>query len=266
MAPFFVADSLIPDTVTRLVEGYDPVVSFLPDPDGVFERNLRRAGVRNILTGSPRPPSHVRRHATFHLFDALAPLGIVSPCPPPYLPRIVNVNHPYRELIESERPFVLIHPGSGGRIKRWPLARYGALCERVAELGHRPALSFGPADEDIRAEVAGYVRKGNTCMVEHVSLPELAELAACAGVMIGNDSGITHLSAAIGTPTIALFGPTDPAVWGPRGKTTCILWGSERIEGDVALMGREDPAEARPMTDISVDATLDALIGLMDRL
>ena len=54
-------------------------------------------------------------------------------------------------------------------------------------------------------------------------LYELAEWLATARVYIGNDSGITHLAAAVGTPVVALFGPTDPRIWAPRGPDVCVI-------------------------------------------
>jgi len=59
---------------------------------------------------------------------------------------------------------------------------------------------------------------------QHLPLPHLAAILARCQVVIGHDSGVTHLAAAVGTTTLALFGPTDPFVWGPRSPKACVLW------------------------------------------
>ena len=80
--------------------------------------------------------------------------------------------------------------------------------------------------------------------------------------MIGNDSGMTHLAAAVGTPVIAVFGPTDPAVWGPRGKKVRILWGSDVFDGDVDGMKRQGVFHPRSLDDIEAMRPFRILAGL----
>ena len=70
------------------------------------------------------------------------------------------------------------------------------------------------------------------------NLYELAKWLASARLYIGNDSGITHLAAAVGTPVVAIFGPTDPAVWAPRGERVAVVSGGslDAIEVDEVLV------------------------------
>ncbi len=60
-------------------------------------------------------------------------------------------------------------------------------------------------------------------VLRNLDLPLVAAIISRSGLFIGNDSGITHMAAALGIPTVAVFGPTDPAVWAPRGKSVCIV-------------------------------------------
>jgi heptosyltransferase-3 len=100
--------------------------------------------------------------------------------------------------------FAAIHPFSGSPRKNWPLEKYRALAGKLARV--MPVeWCTGPEDPPLD----GAVRIAD--------LYELGCWLARASLYIGNDSGITHLAAAVGTPVLALFGPTDPAVWGPRG-------------------------------------------------
>jgi hypothetical protein len=103
--------------------------------------------------------------------------------------------------------FVAMHPFSGSAKKNWPLERFRAV---AAKLRGPVEWCAGPEEKlDDAVRIA--------------DLYELSEWLASARLYIGNDSGITHLAAAVGTPAIALFGPSDPAVWGPRGERVRIL-------------------------------------------
>ncbi|MBT5873470.1 MAG: glycosyltransferase family 9 protein, partial [Candidatus Latescibacteria bacterium] len=78
------------------------------------------------------------------------------------------------------------------------------------------------------------------------------------------DTGITHLAAALGVPALALFGPTDPAVWGPRGRTVRILWGGHQVDGDIGLESAELPPAGRyEMGEITVERVATSLQTIM---
>ena len=104
--------------------------------------------------------------------------------------------------------YLAVHPFSGGARKNWPLDRFRELALRLG----------GP--------VRWYAGPDDPPLPEAERCDELYELAcrlAGARLYIGNDSGITHLAAAAGAPVLALFGPTDPAVWAPRGERVRVL-------------------------------------------
>jgi ADP-heptose:LPS heptosyltransferase len=118
----------------------------------------------------------------------------------------------------------VLHPGSGGDFKRWPAARFAALAERIpAELNCAVVVLLGPADETVSAELdaAGGGRTEIT-LAANWPLRQVLALLSRAQVYVGNDSGITHL-AARACPTLAIFGVTDPAIWGPRGSRVQVL-------------------------------------------
>jgi ADP-heptose:LPS heptosyltransferase len=110
--------------------------------------------------------------------------------------------------------FAMIHPFSGSERKNWPLDRFRELALRLA-LPVR--WCAGPEETLPRELMSDALRFEN--------LYELARWLRSARVYIGNDSGITHLAAAVGTPVVAIFGPTDPAVWAPRGERVRVVSG-----------------------------------------
>lgn len=123
--------------------------------------------------------------------------------PTPAIPRL-----PVAPVIRHQ--FAVIHPFSGSPRKNWPWERYQELASRL------------PFPVEWCATPAG---------VRIDDLWELARWIAGARLYIGNDSGITHLAAATGVPVLAIFGPTDPAIWAPRGGNVSIVRGNlEQIQ------------------------------------
>ena len=139
------------------------------------------------------PPSDGTVHATDFYLDQVRTL---APCSSDGIPRI---------RCEAERQnFAVVHPYSGGAKKNWPLEKFRTLASQLERV---MPVSWLRGPEDPPLEGAQ----------QFDDLYEVACWLAGARLYIGNDSGITHLAAAVGTPVLALFGPTDPAVWGPRG-------------------------------------------------
>ena len=119
----------------------------------------------------------------------------------------------------------VIHPGSGSPTKNWPMERFVELRRDLGARGRRVAWIRGPAEPaldgvDLRVEV-----------IDRPTVHALAATLAGASLFIGNDSGVSHLAAAVGAPTLAIFGPTDPAVWAPDGTGVETLRSSD---GDLA--------------------------------
>ena len=109
-----------------------------------------------------------------------------------------------------ENDFAVIHPFSGSPRKNWPLDRFRELARRL-EMPVR--WCAGPEE-----------KLDNAIRID--DLYQLGCWLRTARLYIGNDSGITHLAAAVDVPVIAIFGPTDPAVWAPRGQRVRILSGA----------------------------------------
>ncbi len=111
---------------------------------------------------------------------------------------------------------VVLHPGSGSEKKNWPFERFLELSQRLAEKGEKVAWVLGPAEEEITSP-HGIVSWRS------LPIPELAARLARSRLFVGNDSGITHLSAAAGCPTVALFGDSDRRIWAPRGRRVSVI-------------------------------------------
>lgn len=138
---------------------------------------------------------------------------------------------------------VLIHPGSGGPHKCWPRDRFESLIHSLRQRGAvvRPLLGEVELDTWPHAVVQHWLDDLHAQRV--ASLDDLADALLAAGAYVGNDSGPTHLAAQLDIPTLALFGPTDPAIWSPRG-------------GNVRVLA---PPSPRPMDWLEPGVVLDAL-------
>jgi len=124
--------------------------------------------------------------------------------------------------------FVAIHHGSGSARKNWPRDRFEALASRLHGRGYRAAWISGPADDDAppRCEAQRWDR---------LPLPDLAARLAACRLFVGNDSGVAHLAAAVGCPTVALFGVSSDRVWAPRGRRVRVLRASTGRVQDITL-------------------------------
>jgi len=121
----------------------------------------------------------------------------------------------------QERAVLTIAPGSGAREKNWPEEFFIAVANWWrARTGGIATLLLGP----VEAARGGIDRLREHCLaVSDLRLSQVAALISRSAVYLGNDSGVSHLAAAVGVPTVALFGPSDPRQWAPRGRRVTVI-------------------------------------------
>ena len=211
----------------RFLSGFGRAVVFsaCEDPD-VFSAVM--CCVPNAQLVMTIPPAGNRTHASDF---RLRQLGLRGSADEDLL-RVTPVMQREAEILLDPdgtgdgQPLILVHPGSGGSAKRWPVERYQALADHfVSGHGARVVMLTGPAEEgDLEARIRSFSRSRRG--VVHVASADLRAVAALlsrAELYIGNDSGISHLAARAGCPSIVLFGATDPAIWMPRGRSVRVL-------------------------------------------
>jgi heptosyltransferase III len=131
--------------------------------------------------------------------------------------------------------FVLVHPGSGGRRKRWPLDRFLDLVGLLAGRGLPGLLVTGPAETDGMPAPERIPLPSGWRLVSSPPLVELAAWLFACRLFIGNDSGVTHLAAAVGAPTLAFFLDENLPAWRPFGRATVLSAASiDAISADAA--------------------------------
>jgi len=219
MAGFFVPNAKLAPDLIEYFGSFHQIVSYLFDPDGIFEDNMRRCGVKNFTHVSPKLDDSA--HAASQLARPLQSLALFLEDPAATL----HPNAADREFAASyfaglESPVIAMHPGSGSDTKNWPVKNWQALGEWIFSLqpGHTVLLVGGEADRATLSMLSGAWKERQVYYAEDMPLPHLAALLERCRLFIGHDSGISHIAAATGVPSLLMFGPTDPEVWAPANK------------------------------------------------
>jgi ADP-heptose:LPS heptosyltransferase len=181
-------------------------------------RGLRAAGAREVSAHDPLPPPGV--HAADHLAAAAGPVAA------PAVPRIglpedlrARGRATLRAIGLDPNAPIALHPGAGSESKRWPVECWASAWQQLRDLG-QPLIVCGPADETPARALADRL---GAPLLRDLPLLELAAALTGCRALLGHDSGVSHLAAALGLPTLALFGPTDPVQWAPRGPAAAWL-------------------------------------------
>lgn len=203
------------------------------------ERLADAAGAEHILTIEPFPPDGGRVPVGVHIEAEIAAAGLAEPgpsrCPLPEPLRAWAAGVlAARGLLGAVT--IAIHHGSGSPAKNWPRERFEALAAALHGIGLRVLSLEGDAE---REAGGGRPAIPGAAQAFGLDLTQVAALLAACRAYVGNDSGISHLAALLGVPATVLFGPTDPAVWAPRGRRVSVLAG----RAPCAPCGREKMRE-----------------------
>ncbi len=185
----------------------------------------------------------------------IAQLGAIlglSPPPPPVVWTDQSDRTKIDELLHTSRPIIVLAPTANWLPKVWPAERFAVVFQHLASVAVSDAIAIvlgGPGPEErAMAEPLLAALPAARDVVGVLSLPEVAALLQRAALFIGNDSGLMHLAAAAGAPTIGLFGPTDAAIYAPTGRaaiavvapTMQAITAQQVADAAKALIGRSE--------------------------
>ena len=219
LARFFARNSEPPAELTDYFANFDLILSYLFDPDKIFEANVRQCGGATFLAG----PSKVdnSEHAAFQLARPLRQIGLSLSDSSAHLFPIDDDRNAVRHFYRSA---VALHPGSGSETKNWPIENWIELGDLLLAKGRRLVIIAGEADVQ-RAQKLRAAWKGKSVQfAENLPLQHLAALLEHR-LFIGHDSGISHIAAAAEARCLLLFGWTDPAIWAPTNENATVLRG-----------------------------------------
>jgi len=233
----------------------DLAVVWMEDTDGTRGSLFQDLGVARVQIQSPFSPELRARHQSNRFLETLgetaedASLKRTVQVPPHLLERGKDYLATLR--ISCDQSLALVHPGSGSIHKCLEPRRMALLIEQLWRRGVCPLVLEGPADQDTVGHALQFVSKP-PIVLRDLDLSQLAGVLAQGTFSIGHDSGVTHLSALLGVPTIALFGPTDPQRWAPQGSHVTILRGSPCIceSWEAVKKCKEKPCLQVPIKEI----------------
>jgi heptosyltransferase-1 len=206
-----------------------------PAPVFGFARSERREPLSAVFARRQVRPGPEARHVVDRNLALAAAAGIPVARRAPDARYLLAAPSPEAEAFLSRlpRPFALYHPGAGRADKAWGEDHHAELARRLEkERGLQPVVSWGPGDEERAGRLLALLPEA--VAAPRLDLPGLARVASRAALFVGGDTGPMHLANALGTPVIAIFGPTDPARNGPYGRPTGVLRGGRNASVDEA--------------------------------
>lgn len=247
-----------------------PVKIFISDYDIIIlisfsdaiEQHIRHNHRGEVYRLSPRPPVGEEVHVASYLKTQLQLRNLLIH-PDTFCISASTAIHPPRPqwVLPRQKHLIVIHPGAGSVRKRWPVGNFVQAATIIRREGFgKVVLVLGPAESDLASVFKSISGEG-------VQVRKVADLSYVIGLLrrarcfIGNDSGVTHLSAFMGLPTVAIFGPSDPVRWSPIGHSTRVLRGSARCDPCFELepFNCEEP---RCLSGVSVNEVMDAVRAL----
>ncbi len=216
----------------------------------ILAQNISLLGVGKVYPVCSFPAENSGQQVTEFIYRQLSEQGLE-------LPERKAVIEPQRtekeigsafagELLRRFEHIVILHPGSGSAKKIWPLVHWKALLVFFMKYKHiAKAVLCGPADEEVIEKLAIDEFPEDFCLIKQWQVSSLVGFLEKGSLFIGNDSGISHLSAALAVPTVVIFGHSDPRVWGPLGSNVTIVkekWSyPENMSLPDKVTGRELP-------------------------
>ena len=239
LAGFFARRGSLDERLADYFAGFAVIISYLFDPDGIFQENVARCSKAQFIVGPHRPDERSNLHATEALLKPLKRLTILAADPVPQL-KVAQASRLSARLPEtfgdSDRrdacPTLALHPGSGSERKNWPEENWIRLLQHLQTATKFNFLLIGGEAEVERLHrLSAVLRPDRLQLAQCLPLSELAQRLHRCGGFIGHDSGITHLAAAVGLSVLVFWGETNETIWRPRGGRVTVLRSPEGLQG-----------------------------------
>lgn len=242
------ADAELGGHLAGLLRAARVVVSFLGAAEDLFHRRLAAETPGKLYSIDPRLRANWPGHVTEQWLRDLAEAGLEGEVGPPRLvPTDADLAAGLQRLAARvgslDRPVVVLHPGSGSESKCWPVENYMELASCLRGAGCQPVFLLGPAEAE-RWPPSRFSGRFAASMLSGLDLEQAVQVLAAGRAYVGNDSGMTHLAAALGVATVAIFGPTRPQHWAPLGDRVRVFQGAGGSAGPFASVRVADIAQA----------------------
>jgi heptosyltransferase III len=256
------SDGDLPPPLRERLARFQLALIFGPHPQAILQDRLRLAGIPAVHWLPSFPETDVEPVAALQARH-LARLGLHY-VPGPF--KLEMGPDPEAELPElpGPGPWMAVAPGSGSRRKNWPLGHYYEVSRALGwEYGLRVAWLAGPAEGEMVPYLGPLAKAQGQLLLANRPLARVARVLSCCRFYIGNDSGLTHLAAALAGPEVlALFGPTDPQVWAPLGPHVRTLR-APYSQTPEAAKGKISSPETRCLSALSPETVLSAAAQML---
>ena len=189
----------------------------------------RCAGFCPVAEAAPDPATfltwQVREHEVLRYVRLMRHLGLPDCGTELEWPRIEEdtaedatddtANHAAAGLPAAGKCYVCVHPGARLRSRRWPVARFAQVADRLAERGYSVVITGSTEEAPLAAELVQHMRASALNLAGKTSLGGLARLIERARLLVCNDTGVSHVAAAVGTPSVVVCCGADPVRWAP---------------------------------------------------
>jgi len=206
--------------VMNILKRYSQIIIF--SYSQTLETNIRHITGHNTCRVPPRPAADEKIHVSEYIINHLVGAKLLEGVELFSRPALPQTRLPAGCFHSPGLPPILLHPGSGSPMKNWPLKNVIKLAELLDNHGLTADFILGPAEYDLEEALNKLI--GSSATVHIVSdLKKVLSLLNASCGFIGNDSGLCHLAALIGLPTVAIFGPSDPDRWKPMGRAVAVV-------------------------------------------
>lgn len=175
-------------------------------------------------------PASAPRHRIDRDLGTLKPIGVQASVTDPHLSLTPDEENDADHLLDQlgvqrSQPMVILQPGARYWFKAWPPERFAELADRVAtEYGCQVLIGGSQQDGELAQQIRQMAKRSPIIMAGRTTIRQFAAIAKKSVLFVGNDSGAMHIASAVGTPVVALFGPSNPCEWGPRGGPVVVLY------------------------------------------
>ena len=232
--------SEMPPAVSKFFQRFQLIVAWMSDPDGNIKSALQTLTGAHVIVRSPRLSEKSALHATDRFRATLNDQLPSELLPEAKLTATENDRKWGAQWLSAHginvdaHHLIAVHAGSGSLTKCWASERFSRVLDGLQKNGIKVVLIEGPADTVVTQAVSSQI-SSTVPRLRNVSLVNVVGVLSQCVAFLGNDSGLTHIATALGLPTVAVFGPTDPAIWGLRRKNLVAL----RAQSDCRCLTQE---------------------------
>ena len=248
-------------SLQNILRSYDEIL--LLSYSKKLESIISKIVNRKIYRIPPRPDAALEIHILNHVLDNLAENGLIPDAKWPETDYFARLPEQKGTNSFYTGKKILIHPGSGSRRKNWPVTNFIKIFGEIETAGMNPEIILGPAELNLSESFAGYPPSGSKIHIL-TDLSDLMTILKQSCGFIGNDSGISHLAAFTGIPTVVIFGPSSPKRWKPFGRSVEVL----RPETDCSPcfeIGKTDCKEMKCLEGITPEMVISAFLKIKER-